>query len=141
MALAWNDSFSVKITEIDNQHKTLVVMINRLHMAIRTAEAEDIVPKILEELLEYVKIHFETEERYLKLAHYPDFDEHKKTHARLAKRVNDMYNNLTDSEILFEDMIELYLFLQEWLNSHLLFDDKLYIPFLKEFHDVENSNV
>jgi len=141
MALAWNDSFSVKITEIDNQHKTLVVMINKLHMAIRTAEAEDIVPKILEELMEYVKIHFETEERYLELANYPDFEEHKEIHARLAAKVTDMYCNLANSEILFEDMIELYLFLQEWLNSHLLDDDKLYIPFLKEFHDVENSNV
>lgn len=137
MDLKWNDSYSVRISEIDVQHKILFGLINKLHTSIRTAEAEIIVPEVINELVKYVNIHFSLEEEYMEKANYPDLSKHKMEHADMRKEIERRADKLLGDDIAFTDMIELYLFLQEWMNKHILNSDKQYIPYLKEFQDVK----
>jgi len=41
--------------------------------------------KTLIELQTYVKLHFKTEEDYMRYAHYPDYKEHKDCHDKFIK--------------------------------------------------------
>ena len=64
MAFEWIDNYSVHIKEIDDQHKKLISLINQLEESANTGNFKDTVNNALEELMEYVHTHFETEAYY-----------------------------------------------------------------------------
>ena len=39
--MQWNTALSVKVAEIDEQHKQLIAMINDLHSAMKTGQAKE----------------------------------------------------------------------------------------------------
>ena len=41
MAIAWNDSMSTSVDEIDEQHKELISMVNALSEAMRSGKGKD----------------------------------------------------------------------------------------------------
>ena len=43
----WSDALSVGIEEIDEQHKVLVELVNRMHQAIHERHGSDVVKGIL----------------------------------------------------------------------------------------------
>ena len=62
--LEWNDSFSVKVGKIDNQHHELVNMLNNLNDAMKTGKSKDNMSGILDNMVDYAAIHFALEEKY-----------------------------------------------------------------------------
>lgn len=124
--IEWSDSLSVGIQEIDEQHKVLVDLLNKLHDAIIHMHGNDAAKEILGQLYEYTKIHFAVEESLMRILGYPDYDEHKEHHELLIKQVQQLSNKL-DKEghsISFE----LLHFLKMWLTKHIMEEDKLYTP-------------
>ena len=69
----WNDSYSVKVAELDNQHKKLIGLINQLYDAMKEGKGKDVLEVIFTELIEYTKNHFSAEENTT--AHNPYSDE------------------------------------------------------------------
>lgn len=132
MPIQWNDSFSVHNKLIDKQHKDLIDTINSLHQALREADAETTVPIILDKLLHYVEVHFRSEEELMQSANYPYFSAHHDIHIRFENHILSLKNEFDSRKIEFQDMLELYLYLQEWINHHVLNEDKQLIPFIGE---------
>ena len=56
--IKWNKSLSVKVKEIDDQHKKLVELINQAYEFKDSKKLGD----ILNELIEFTRVHFSTEE-------------------------------------------------------------------------------
>jgi len=56
--MKWNDAYSVGVEEIDNQHKGLVNNLNELFDAMSIGKANDVLGKILDQLIRYAQIHF-----------------------------------------------------------------------------------
>lgn len=54
----WSDSYSVGIPEIDEQHKALFDLMERLHKAIAARQGSAACIEILKELVDYTRIHF-----------------------------------------------------------------------------------
>ena len=54
MFFKWNDSMSVGVPLIDNDHRALIHLINRLHESVRAQDAYDILDSLLNRLLDYV---------------------------------------------------------------------------------------
>ena len=83
---------SVGNQSIDDQHRYLICLINTSEMAIKTGDYKDTLRLIIEQLVEYTRYHFETEERIQEKIQYPDFEKHKREHqeliASLAKTSN-----------------------------------------------------
>jgi len=128
--VAWDDSYSVGFEHIDNQHKELVKMVNTLYKACKMgALKEDIVYlHTVSKALEYARVHFADEEKYMGLVFYPELDEHKKQHEEFVVEIKKSIK-------LFEfgkaAPIELANFLKNWLLNHIAISDKKYAPFLK----------
>ena len=78
--VSWNKSFSVNNIEIDNQHKKLFELINKLHSSLKAGQGNTVLKPVLMELVEYVKVHFAHEEKLMKEKQYPDYDKHKQKH-------------------------------------------------------------
>ena len=83
----WEKELSVNITELDEQHKKLIDIINDLHNAMLKGKSRDILDKVLDNLIDYTKNHFRSEEILFEKYNYPDYLKHKKEHDDLVKQV------------------------------------------------------
>ncbi|HHB92162.1 MAG TPA: bacteriohemerythrin [Thioploca sp.] len=127
--IAWDDELSVEIQEIDEQHKVLVNLINRLFNEALVKHNVAVANEILAELIQYTIIHFSVEESLFRIFDYPDYEKHKAQHELLKKQVVELKNRIEQGE---EITIELISFLRSWLKKHILQEDKKYSKFFME---------
>ena len=85
--LAWTDDLSVGIEEIDRQHKELVNILNELHEAITQRRASSACVAILDELIEYTRVHFTVEESLFRILGYPGYGPHHQEHEKLIEQI------------------------------------------------------
>lgn len=122
--VSWNSTLSVGHDEMDNQHKKLVELLNKLHSAMTEGQGREIVGRTLTELVRYTRVHFAAEEQVMKMAGYPELESHRELHAKLteqAQQLLDRFNNgqpMNPSEVL--------RFLWSWLQDHITQSDKKY---------------
>jgi hemerythrin len=125
--LAWNDSYSVKVKEIDDQHRKLIDMINELHDAMKVGKGKEVIGKVLTALTDYTRRHFSAEENLMKLHGYPAYEEHKKSHNQLVVQVADIQKKYSDGGVLSQEVLA---FLKDWLINHIKGMDQKYGPHL-----------
>lgn len=127
----WSDHLSVGIEEIDEQHKMLVALINRLYDETIAHQAEaSVLDDILHELVEYTIIHFAVEESLFRIFHYPATETHTRHHQDLKHQVLELQQKIKRGEVNVNT--EMLLFLKNWLQHHIIEEDKQYAPFLLE---------
>ena len=120
--LAWSSVFSVGVTEIDNQHKKLVDMANRLNDAMKAGQGKEAIGKVLNELVSYTATHFAYEERLMDQHKYPMSPEHKQEHKDLVKTVLDFKAKFEKGDAALT--AEIMTFLRDWLTKHIMNSDK-----------------
>ncbi|KAF0219430.1 MAG: hemerythrin family [Geobacteraceae bacterium] len=126
--LTWNDGYSVKVKQFDDQHKKLIDLVNQLHDAMKVGKGGQIIGDVLKALIDYTGTHFAAEERLMKLHSYPDYEAHKKEHNMLVMQVLDVQKKYQEGNAPITQNI--MNFLKEWLVKHIQGDDKKYGPFL-----------
>jgi hemerythrin len=128
--LTWDDTLSVKIDEIDNQHKKLIELINKLHSAMLSGQGHNIMKNILDELSNYTVYHFETEEKYFNKFNFELSDVHKTEHKIFVSKVTDFKNKYeTNSSVL---TIEVMNFVKDWVVNHIKGSDQKYVQCFKD---------
>lgn len=128
--IEWKPEFSVKIKEIDEQHKKLVSTINTLHNSMAEGKGRDVLAEIFDNLIEYTTNHFATEERFMVALSYPSYLEHKKAHDSCVAEVIEFKKKFDKGDMRIT--IALSIFLVGWLHEHLLQMDMKYVPFFRE---------
>ena len=121
----WNDNFATGIALIDEQHKHLVHLINRLanHLA-RDIHAIEI-QSVFDELANYAAVHFRDEETIWEPAFGDDpwLANHQKAHKSFLPKVLALQQE--NAGIPYEQSLEIILtFLVEWLIHHILDSDR-----------------
>ena len=129
--MEWTESMSVGVTQFDDEHKKLIVLINDLFDAVQAGRGRQALGSVLDELIDYTKTHFSHEEHHLKKLGYPAFKEHKKEHDALAKQVIDIQRKYHAGATAMLSM-EVMSFLKSWLVTHIQGTDCLYTAFLNE---------
>ncbi len=127
--MPWKDDFAVNILEVDTQHKKLLELLNRLFDAMKVGKGKDVLGGILKELIDYTVYHFGTEERMFKQFGYPEFVKHKKEHDDLTKKAVELKQAFDSGQQTIT--VEAMNFLKNWLNVHILQEDKKFAPYLK----------
>lgn len=94
MAFEWTPDYLVHIQEIDVQHEKLFELIVALENSTQDNNYRETVRTVLEELMEYVNIHFDTEEDYMSRANYQALDEHREIHNAIREEVNLKINEI-----------------------------------------------
>jgi hemerythrin-like metal-binding protein len=123
----WQKNFSVGIKEIDEQHKHFIKILNKVHSKLNLKN-EDVVDE-LNELIEYARIHFTTEEKYFDSWRYPYEDEHKIIHAQLTLDVLKFKEKFDGGQKVLKDLTD---FLKDWFVHHLKVYDGKYARYIKE---------
>lgn len=120
----WTDTYSIGYSEIDNQHKKLVEMINVLYNAFSQGAVENVIKDILDEMIKYTDYHFKTEEKYFEKYAYSDAQEHIKQHKEFVLKVTEFYQEYNKgSETLTYEIMH---FLRDWLLEHIKDSDRKY---------------
>lgn len=119
--LAWSDTLSVAIDEVDDDHRRLVDLFNVFAHAVSENEAPDYLEALLEELIACTVWHFKHEERLMLKHRYPGFAEHKEEHQELIEGVDEIRQNLLDAGMQATD--EHIESLERWLVEHILTTD------------------
>jgi hemerythrin-like metal-binding protein len=127
--IEWNDSLSVELDCIDEQHKKLVDILNSLHGSSASTKDPEAVKNILNDLVEYTVYHFGFEESLLREHHYPDFDNHLLAHQALVAQVGKFNEDFQAGRAKLSS--DLFKFLRSWLNGHIRGTDKRYSAHLK----------
>lgn len=128
--IEWCDSHSVGIPSIDDQHRQLVALTNRLFVAIMREEGGMELGGVLTELAQYAEYHFEYEEQVLEEYGFPETeltlhrDEHRYLTDQVYKLI-DQHNEAPDTMDL-----EVYSFLRDWMTEHMSGTDSEYSGFL-----------
>ncbi len=122
--IEWDDRYSVEIQEIDEQHKHLIGLINELYEALAKREERERIGKVLDDLVEYTKIHFAIEEALMRIFDYGDYDTHKAIHNRIVTQVVEFQLRFHKGDKHVG--LELLQFLKDWLLDHIMERDKAY---------------
>lgn len=128
--ISWNESLSVGVAEIDQQHQKLIAIINDLNDAMRQGKSKDVMSKIISGLISYTQTHFGTEENYFAKFQYPDTAAHKAEHAKFVAKAVDFRSGFDSGKIGLS--VEVLNFLSDWLTNHIKGTDKKYGPFLNQ---------
>ena len=125
--IRWNDSFSVNVRKIDQEHKKLVEMVNELTDAMKSGQGKDILGKILDGLISYTASHFQTEENYFQQVKYPHAAAHKKEHADFVQKVTEFKKDFEEGRATVS--VNILQFLSKWLQNHIKGTDQKYSEF------------
>lgn len=126
-ALEWKEGYSVGVEELDLQHRKLLDLVNEIASLRSKGATEKTCFAVLNAMIKYAEMHFETEERYFGTSDYPDSPRHKRFHEEFVDEAFSMVRDL-DENMLTLGAIAIYL--QEWYKDHILGTDREYMPFL-----------
>lgn len=117
----WKDEYFVFIDEVDLQHQYFLTEINKIRGFYRHGYSYITIDDILQEIVNYAKFHFKSEENLMAEHKYPQFEIHKKEH-------EDLFNKLlvhsTKIEHKEESLEDLHSFLVSWFAEHTTKEDK-----------------
>lgn len=125
--LQWSEQFSVNIPEIDEQHKALFDLIDKIHIAILEHKGTAACVEVLDELVDYTRIHFSLEQSLMHMGKYPGYEAHCALHRNLVSEVEALQSKIHSGSAAIS--FELLHFLRNWLTKHILGEDKKYAEF------------
>lgn len=129
--ITWSEAMSVGVPRLDSDHRVLIGLINHLDRAVaRRFESRVVIAEVLDALIAYTRFHFDREERVMAVCGYPETETHHHEHAELTREVMDFVNRF-ESDPTAVTHQEMLVFLTEWLNHHILLQDKAYRPFVE----------
>lgn len=127
MMLTWKEEYSIGIEIIDEQHKHLFEIGNQayglLKNELRIDKYDDVV-QILEDLRQYTKFHFQTEETYMLKINSDQLPSQKIEHAEFIKKIFNIDFRSLDANTN-EHLNEILFFILNWILDHVLHKDKL----------------
>jgi hemerythrin len=126
--MVWTEALSVKVDEIDNQHKRLVDLLNQLHDAMLQGKGREAIGKTLNGLVDYTKTHFAYEQGLMAAQGYPAAAQHKAMHDELAQQVLELQSKYLIGKAALT--LEVMRFLQDWLSNHIQKTDRQFGLFL-----------
>ncbi len=116
--IKWDDSFSVGVAALDEQHKSLIGLINKLDRVER--EGDDL-HEVMDKLDLYVREHFTLEEAMLRDAGYAALEAHIAEHRDFEKWLRAAQSHMATGgfggSIIVTSIKD---HLQVWLMKHIL---------------------
>ncbi len=124
----WNDSYSVQNNEMDQEHRQIIALLNKLHDAMGVGKSKEALPAVFDSLVQYTKTHFANEEILLQKHNYPGLVGQKRQHQVLIEKVAQLQKQVLDGDV--SAGMRTYDFLKQWLVEHIQGSDKEYGVFL-----------
>lgn len=126
--LTWSDDHKINVESIDEQHKIMIRMLNRLHDAMEAGQDVKKVNGILDDLIIFAEHHFASEEVSMRQMDFPLLDDHIQEHTELLNAIKN-YRRMTSTHVPLS-MATLENFLVSWTRRHMVEADRKYGEFI-----------
>ncbi len=120
--IKFEKKFETKIKEIDEQHKVLFEIFNKLYSLLLSPHSLNEIQDILNKLSEYTLFHFASEEKLMEHYQYPKLDEHVNMHHSFIEKVETFKLKYEMGDMLLN--IHIFTYIYDWLTNHIIFVDK-----------------
>lgn len=127
--LEWDNSYSVGVRRMDDQHKKWFKLINDFFDVLRADKGKEALKPVFDGMLDYTRVHFASEEEAMLDNDYPFYEEHKKEHDMLVEKVMHYHQDFYAGKI--DLTIDVMDFMVTWAKHHIANVDKKYGPFLE----------
>jgi hemerythrin-like metal-binding protein len=117
--LVFGDAHLVGVQEIDDQHRQLVQMVNRINQAIVNRLDTGLIARAFKELLDFTRLHFATEERLMLQHGFAEMAAHTQEHAQLLRKLAELAAQTAQGN----DLLILQT-IKDWLMGHIQHADK-----------------
>lgn len=130
----WTKEYSVNVTEIDEQHKEFINIINDLFdLGDKESFTDEEALLKVSKLGDYAFYHLATEEDLFITTGYKDASGHIVAHNKFREKAKDFVNQIRDKNKDKKEVLEeIAKFTGDWLMSHILIVDKKYSEFFNE---------
>ena len=122
--VTWYKKYSVNNEELDNHHKHLFAILNKMYDTCLPANSAECAAAVIEELIEYTDYHFTAEEKYMADKEYKEINEHRQQHRYFLDKLLGLRN--CEHKDNYDYKKEVMLLLGNWLLKHVTVEDKKY---------------
>ncbi|GFE62830.1 bacteriohemerythrin [Geobacter sp. AOG2] len=119
----WSRKYSVGNEELDNHHKNLFEVFNKLYDSCLNKNRTKL-SAVIEELVAYSTYHFHAEEQHMKSIEYPDINKHLSEHRSFSAMIGKYHHTHGANEVMVSKEIVLHLW--KWLIDHVMTEDRKY---------------
>ena len=141
----WDSKFEIGIPIIDDQHKCLIGLCNSFYQELMktrnlsetNSEWQKSLVSALKACVDYVSVHFSTEEKLMIASGFPEYKQHKKEHDIFTQKVLEV--SCSFYKIQFSDALNFVKFLYDWIFSHIAHSDKLFVNSILEYYKMRKT--
>jgi hemerythrin len=133
--IPWDDRYAIGIESLDDQHKKLFRLVNRLYEIKEPKVTKERLKSILYEFSDYMQTHFHEEEEYMSSIGYDKLQEHKALHQELIDYLASVINKPAKLDIIKTKM---KIVAKRALIDHIMNEDTKIKLFLIE-QNLENE--
>ena len=130
--IKWDESLSIGIELIDEQHKKWIDHIRDVQAAMEDRRGMPQVANTLGFLVDYTQFHFSTEEKYMSQTGYSGLENHRARHEELKSTLDDLVEDFRQEGVTEKISEAIGTFLGNWLRNHIRDVDQAFAAFLKE---------
>lgn len=121
----WEARYELGLPQMDEQHKMLVALINRLESLQSSGDAiQRDLSEVMKHLAMYISVHFRAEEKLMQEKGYSDYERHVQLHHAFEAKVEQFRTELAAGEQ--EVAAHILAFLKDWLITHIMKSDRSY---------------
>lgn len=133
MAIAWREQLSVGNNIIDEDHKYLIEIINRVEVCLTKKDMSALKAE-LKRLHDYSLLHFDREEKIAIAVGYEQTPRLHQSHQSLMEKLAKMESDFVTAEQTWSPELTSGFadFLRNWLIDHVIKEDLLMKPVLQK---------
>lgn len=134
----WTEKYNTHINEVDEQHKKLVAILNRIYAEVEEETlTADRLDKLLEELTDYTDYHFTDEEQLMerKRVSAAHIKLHKMEHQAFIYDIKRLQAKRATTASVAELGQQAASFVMNWLALHILGIDQSYANQVRAIED------
>lgn len=128
--LEWTPALATGIDEIDEQHRELFRCVARIRDASLSGDASELDQAIVF-LRDYVRLHFQAEERYMTARRFPGLERHREEHLLLLEAVHEIEADHRLRGPAANSLLRMERFLSDWLRTHIAVTDLAMARFVR----------
>jgi hemerythrin len=116
MSTKGKEDIGVGVPEIDSEHDLMLGLVRALDGAV-AAGTKVQVEALLQQLAEFARVHFATEEIMMRLYAYPEFARHQLEHAKLIDQIDRVRSELATGNV--QPSKSFASALRHWFTEHV----------------------
>lgn len=120
MAVVWSNQLITGITQVDEQHKTIINQFNVLHDHMKMGKGKSEVGNALDFLESYTKQHFADEEKFMEMHNCELKEVNKKQHAIFIQKIADFKERFEKNPNDATLVLNVHNDLSDWFVNHIL---------------------